>query len=175
MPAHVLHPRPSRILGPLRPRSPGRNPEDALKNAFGWCQYDGHGPGDELLGDSLTTLDLGPGRGNAVAALATKGVVATGVDLSPVQVDAARSRWAHLPNAHFEQADVLDFLTTTDQRWDAIYSIWGAAWFTDPTALLPAVLQRLTPAAGWCSPTHPTFPAPPPPHSACGQRATPDR
>ncbi|MBV9013767.1 MAG: hypothetical protein JO272_17305, partial [Pseudonocardiales bacterium] len=46
-------------------------PEEALKNAFGWTQYEGHGPGDELLGEPLTTLELGSGRGNAVAALAT--------------------------------------------------------------------------------------------------------
>lgn len=128
----------------------GRNvtdetPEDALKNAFGWCQYEGHGPGDELLGDPLTTLELGFGRGNAVAALATKGITATGVDISPFQVHTARASWGHLPNAHFEQGDVLDFLTTTNQRWDAIYSIWGALWFTDPVALLPAVLDRLVP------------------------------
>jgi SAM-dependent methyltransferase len=118
-------------------------PEDALKNAFGWCQYDGHGPGDEVLGDPLTTLELGSGPGNAVAALAAKGIAATGVDLSPVQVEAARSRWNHLPNARFEQGDVLSFLATTNRRWDAIYSIWGALWFTDPAILLPAVLDRL--------------------------------
>lgn len=29
-------------------------PEAALKNAFGWCRYDGHGPGDEMLSDPLT-------------------------------------------------------------------------------------------------------------------------
>ncbi|MFE0024327.1 class I SAM-dependent methyltransferase [Amycolatopsis sp. NPDC059021] len=124
---------------------PDENPEDALKNAFGWCQYDSHGPGDELLGEPLTTLELGPGRGNAVAALATKGVVATGVDLSPVQVQAARTRWGHLPNARFVQGDALDFLAATDRQWDAVYSIWGAVWFTDPATLLPAILQRLTP------------------------------
>uniref|UniRef100_UPI003F497A54 class I SAM-dependent methyltransferase n=1 Tax=Amycolatopsis sp. CA-096443 TaxID=3239919 RepID=UPI003F497A54 len=124
---------------------PEETPEDALKSAFGWCQYDGHGPGDEVLGDPLTTLELGPGRGDAVAALATKGVVATGVDLSPVQVEVAQARWGHLPNAHFEQGDVLDFLAAADQRWDAIYSIWGAVWFTDPASLLPAVLDRLAP------------------------------
>ncbi|GAB3501732.1 class I SAM-dependent methyltransferase [Amycolatopsis cihanbeyliensis] len=120
-------------------------PEDALKNAFGWCQYEGHGPGDELLGDPLTTLELGHGRGNAVAALATMGITATGVDLSPVQVEAAHARWGELANAHFERGDVLDFLITTNRRWDAIYSIWGAVWFTDPNVLLPAVLDRLAP------------------------------
>lgn len=122
-----------------------QTPEAALKNAFGWCQYDGHGPGDEILGDPLTTLELGPGRGNAVAALATKGITATGVDISPVQVEAAQTCWGHLPNAHFEQGDVLDYLAATHEQWDAIYSIWGALWFTDPAALLPAVLDRLVP------------------------------
>lgn len=56
----------------------GDTPEEALKNAFGWTQYDGHGPGDELLGNPTTALELGFGRGHAVAALATKGV-----DISP--------------------------------------------------------------------------------------------
>ncbi|WP_344496026.1 hypothetical protein [Nonomuraea monospora] len=46
-------------------------PQAALKNAFGWTQYEGHGPGDELLGDPGTALELGSSRGHAVAALAT--------------------------------------------------------------------------------------------------------
>lgn len=120
-------------------------PEEALKNAFGWTQYDGHGPGDELLGEPLTTLELGSGRGNAVAALATKGVDATGIDISPAQMIAARTRWSHLPNAHYLAGDVLDYLVNADQQWDAIYSIWGALWFTDPQMILPAVHNRLTP------------------------------
>ncbi|WP_043617967.1 class I SAM-dependent methyltransferase [Nonomuraea candida] len=99
--------------------------EEALKDAFGWTQYSGHGPGDELLGDPATALELGCSRGHAVAALATKGISATGVDLSPVQVDGARQQWGHLPNAH---------------------SIFGALWFTDPEQWMPLVHQRL--AAG---------------------------
>lgn len=119
--------------------------EEALKNAFGWTQYDGHGPGDELLGDPLTALELGSGRGNAVASLATKGIDATGIDISPAQTIGARTRWGHLPNANFLAGDVLDFLTGTDQHWDTIYSIWGALWFTDPQVILPAVRDRLAP------------------------------
>jgi SAM-dependent methyltransferase len=118
-------------------------PEEALKNAFGWTQYDAHGPGDELLGDPMTALELGSGRGNAVAALATKGIDATGIDLSPAQVTDARNRWGHLPNAHYIACDVLEFLDKADQHWDAIYSIWGALWFTDPQALLPRVHDQL--------------------------------
>lgn len=145
-PVHVLHHRSGWLLGPRYGRGVAdETPEEALKNAFGWCQYDGHGPGDELLGDSLTTLELGPGRGNAVAALATKGIAATGVDISPVQIEKAQDQWGHLPNAHFVHADVLDFLAIARQQWDAVYSIWGAVWFTDPAALLPAVLERLAP------------------------------
>lgn len=120
-------------------------PEEALKNAFGWTQYPGHGPGDELLGDPLTALELGSGRGDAVAALATKGITATGIDISETQCKRARSRWGHLPSARFEHADVLDYLTATDQRWDAIYSIWGAVWFANPDDLLPLVHTRLNP------------------------------
>jgi len=120
-------------------------PEEALKNAFGWTQYDGHGPSDELLGEPVTALELGSGRGNAVAALAIKGIDATGIDISPAQSTEARNHWGHLPNAHYVTGDVLDHLANTDQQWDAIYSIWGALWFTDPRAILPAVHDRLTP------------------------------
>ncbi|MFD0857009.1 class I SAM-dependent methyltransferase [Actinomadura adrarensis] len=119
--------------------------EEALKNAFGWTQYDGHGPGDELLGDATATLELGFGRGNAVAALAMKGIDATGVDLSPAQVEHARRRWGAVPGCQFERGDVTEFLTRTETLWDAIYSIWGGVWFTDPARLLPVVLDRLAP------------------------------
>lgn len=56
--------------------------EEALKKALRWCQYDDHGPGPELLGEPESALELGCGRGDAVAALASTGVEATGVDLS---------------------------------------------------------------------------------------------
>ncbi|MBB4933399.1 SAM-dependent methyltransferase [Lipingzhangella halophila] len=119
--------------------------EKALKDAFGWCQYEGHGPGDELLGDVLSTLELGFGRGNAVAALATKGIEATGVDVSPLQREQAAAQWGDLSGATFVRADVCAYLADTSQSWDAIYSIWGALWFTDPDRLLPLIRERLSP------------------------------
>jgi SAM-dependent methyltransferase len=119
--------------------------EKALKHAFGWTQYEGHGPGDELLGDPLTSLELGCGRGDAVAALALKGVEATGIDLSQSQCESARQRWGTIPGVHFEHGEVIDYLAASDRRWDAIYSIWGALWFTDPAVLLPLARQRLEP------------------------------
>ncbi|WP_177242867.1 hypothetical protein [Amycolatopsis marina] len=51
----------------------------ALQHAFEWSQYEDHGPGDELLGTPLPTLELGSGSGNVVAALALKGICATGI------------------------------------------------------------------------------------------------
>ncbi len=39
----------------------------------------------------------------------------------------------------------MDYLTATEQRWEAIYSIWGALWFTDPARLLPLIHERLVP------------------------------
>lgn len=131
---------------------------EALKNAFGWTQYDGHGPGDELLGDPVTAAELGSGRGNAVAALASKGIEATGIDISPVQCEQARRRWGHLPGARYVQADVVDYLATTGGQWEAIYSIWGALWFTDPEILLPLLRQRLTPGGRLVFSHAPTVP-----------------
>jgi hypothetical protein len=40
----------------------------------------------------------------------------------------------------------LDRPAAADQRWDAIYSIWGSLWFTDPDQLLPLVLQHQRPS-----------------------------
>ncbi|WP_433326924.1 class I SAM-dependent methyltransferase [Spirillospora sp. CA-294931] len=119
--------------------------EAALKAAFGWTQYPEHGPGDELLGGPSSTLELGFGRGDAVAALATKGIDATGIDISALQVEHAHRRWGHLAGARFAHGDVVEFLSHADRRWDAIYSIWGALWFTDPDTLLPVAFDRLAP------------------------------
>lgn len=120
-------------------------PEEALKHAIGWTQYRNHGPGDELLGEPITALELGSGHGDAVAALATKGVEATGVDLSPTACEHACQRWGHLPGTRYSKADVVEYLASTTEQWDSIFSIWGAVWFTDPQELLPAIFDHLNP------------------------------
>ncbi|WP_369228916.1 trans-aconitate 2-methyltransferase [Streptomyces sp. R21] len=119
--------------------------EEALAAAFGWTQYDGHGPGAELLGQPHTALELGFGRGNAVAALAANGVQAHGIDLSSVQCAKARERWGELAGARFIEGDVLDYLARPGEPYDTVYSIWGALWFTDPEELLPLIRDRLAP------------------------------
>ncbi|MFF3496497.1 class I SAM-dependent methyltransferase [Streptomyces sp. NPDC002795] len=109
---------------------------------FCWTQYAGHGPGPELLGTPATVLEIGCGTGRALAHLAEQGVKATGVDLSPVMVDKTREHW-QATGARIECAEVLDYLAETTDTYDAVYSIFGAAWFTDPARLFPLVAQRL--------------------------------
>ncbi|WP_406343459.1 class I SAM-dependent methyltransferase [Streptomyces sp. NBC_00648] len=111
---------------------------------FCWTQYSGHGPGPELLGEPATVLEIGCGTGRALAHLAQQGVKATGVDLSPVMVANTTERWGPL-GARFICAEVLDHLSTRTDTYDAIYSIFGAVWFTDPDKLLPLIAQRLNP------------------------------
>ncbi|MFL1380519.1 MULTISPECIES: class I SAM-dependent DNA methyltransferase [unclassified Nocardiopsis] len=132
-------------------------PEERLASALEWTQYAGHGPGVELLGQPSSALELGSGRGNAVATLASLGAKAAGVDLSPVAVEQARTRWGYL-GAEFHQADAVDFLEGAPRRWDTIYSVWGAVWFTDPEVLLPLVYDRLEPGGSFVFSHAPAIP-----------------
>lgn len=116
--------------------------EDA-EPVFHWTQYAGHGPGPELLGSPRRVLEIGCGTGRALAYLARQGITARGVDLSPVMVKRISERWAET-GAEFECSEVLEYLRGCPEMFDAVYSIFGAAWFTDPGKLLPLVRDRLT-------------------------------
>lgn len=122
--------------------------ESVLKDdhtpSFCWTQYAGHGPGPELLGDPDSVLEIGCGTGRAAAHLAERGVKVTGVDLSPVMAQCAGEKWAPY-GVRIEQGEILDWLATDEGRYDAVYSIFGAAWFTDPSRLFPLVREHLAP------------------------------
>ncbi|WEV25729.1 class I SAM-dependent methyltransferase [Streptomyces sp. 71268] len=111
---------------------------------FCWTQYPGHGPGPELLGAPATALEIGCGTGRALAFLLGRGVKVTGLDLSPVAVARLRERWEPA-GAEFVCAEVLEHLAASDATYDAIYSVFGAVWFTDPGKLLPLLARRLNP------------------------------
>ena len=124
---------------------------------FRWTQYADHGPGPELLGAPASALEIGCGTGRAVAHLAERGVRATGVDLSPVMVARVRERWA-TTGARFECAEVLDFLAEDGDSYDAVYSVFGAAWFTAPRRLFPLVAARLAPGGVFAFSQPPAIP-----------------
>ncbi|MEU2244938.1 class I SAM-dependent methyltransferase [Streptomyces sp. NPDC018338] len=111
------------------------------------------GPGVELLGSPATDLDLGPAEGGNAAFLARTGVEVTAVDFSAVQVDRARLLWVGEPRLTFVHAEACAFLDEDPCRFDAIYSTWGAVWFTDPKSCSRAARARrrvrvLAPRAG---------------------------
>ncbi|MFI8966988.1 class I SAM-dependent methyltransferase [Streptomyces sp. NPDC053493] len=123
-------------------RGEGDQPRPAA-GAFDWTGLPGHGPGAELLGTPVTALDLGPAEGENAAFLARAGVEVTAVDFSAVQVERARRFWDGEPRLTFVHAEACDWLDQEDRRFDAIYSTWGAVWFTDPEELFPRITARL--------------------------------
>ncbi|MGW5409044.1 class I SAM-dependent methyltransferase [Streptomyces spiralis] len=130
-----------------------QRPERRRRNArgevtwFNWTQYADHGPGAELLevGAGGRVLDLGCGKGGNAAHLAATGVRAVGIDVSPVQLRAARERWGQMRGLELRQVEAVAYLQEAGEEFDAVYSVYGAAWFTDPARLLPAVRERLRP------------------------------
>ncbi|WP_255951082.1 class I SAM-dependent methyltransferase [Streptomyces odontomachi] len=117
------------------------------KTWFNWTQYADHGPGAEVLPlkPGETVLDLGCGSGGNAAHLVALGMEVTGVDLSAKQLRKARDRWADAPDMELHQGDALGYLAGTHTTFDAIYSVFGAAWFCDPGLMLPAVHAHLRP------------------------------
>lgn len=125
-------------------RGDGEQPAPDI-SCFDWTQYPGHGPGTEVLGEPRTALDLGPAEGKEAAHLAARGVEVTGVDFSSVQVERAHELWRDTARLDFRHGEACNFLACSTTSWDAIYSVWGAVWFTDPEDLLPQIVKRLTP------------------------------
>ncbi|MFD9223097.1 class I SAM-dependent methyltransferase [Streptomyces sp. NPDC060064] len=125
-------------------RGEGDQPAPVV-DRFEWTQYPGHGPGAEVLGHPCRALELGPAEGKEAVFLARQGVEVIGVDLSPVQVARARGWWREEPRVSFVCGDVCDYLASDSEPFDAVYSVWGAVWFTDPEQVFPLVAKRLAP------------------------------
>lgn len=131
--------------------------KDDAEPVFHWTQYAGHGPGPELLGDPESALEIGCGTGRALVYLAQRGVKATGVDLSPIMVNKVTERWAST-GVQFHRAEILDYLRDTSETYDAVYSIFGAAWFADPSKLFPLVRERLNAGGAFAFSQPPAIP-----------------
>ncbi|MEY6566025.1 class I SAM-dependent methyltransferase [Streptomyces sp. PGLac3x] len=112
-----------------------------------WTQYPDHGPDESVLGPlrGRTVLELGSGTGCNLAHLATLGADCVGVDIAPSQREKAVARWGHLPGLTFHTADTTDYLIRTGALFDAVLSIFGPVWFTEPEQFLPLIRKRLAP------------------------------
>ncbi|MGV9250876.1 hypothetical protein [Streptomyces sp. NPDC003697] len=68
--------------------------------------------------------------------------------LLPEQIRGAACVWckAELDNGTaVDLGDAVGFLQAAGEMFDAVYSVYGAAWFADPDLLMPAVHERLRP------------------------------
>ncbi|MGW7290609.1 SAM-dependent methyltransferase, partial [Streptomyces sp. NPDC054847] len=129
-------------------QKPDRRPTNAAGETtwFNWTQYPDHGPGAELLGigPGASVLDLGCGKGGNLAHVAALGARAVGVDVSRAQLKAAEARWADA-GLVLHRTDAVRFLEEIGEHFDAVYSVYGAVWFTNPEDLLPVIRKRLKP------------------------------
>ncbi|MEU8351357.1 class I SAM-dependent methyltransferase [Streptomyces sp. NPDC048845] len=101
--------------------------------------------GDEVLNHPRTALELGCAEGKEAVYLARKGVQVTALDFSAEQIARARSWWSDTPTLDLVEAEACDYLARTERTYDAVFSVWGAIWFTDPDTLIPLITQRLNP------------------------------
>ncbi|MEU7723724.1 class I SAM-dependent methyltransferase [Streptomyces sp. NPDC040724] len=117
-------------------------PEGPLQ-PFSWTPYAGHGPGLELLGldEGSTVLELGCGRADRLVHCINAGHRAVGVDVSAVPI-AAAGCWGRL-DLTLHHDDATHYLRNTAESFDAVFSVFGAHWFTDPDLLLPRIRARL--------------------------------
>ncbi|MFE3250227.1 class I SAM-dependent methyltransferase [Streptomyces sp. NPDC059209] len=129
-------------------QKPERRPTNARGETtwFNWTQYPDHGPGVDVLGigPDGSALDLGCGKGGNLAHVAALGARAIGVDVSLAQLKAAEARWSDTGMV-LHRTDAARFLAKSGEDFDAVYSVFGAVWFTDPDVLLPAIRRRLRP------------------------------
>jgi SAM-dependent methyltransferase len=120
-----------------------------VSGALRWDWYQRIGPGPELLGDvsGRVVADLGAGSGRQAAHIAQlhRPERVVGVDASPSQHERACAAYGHVPHVEFVRADAAVYLRQHPASFDVCYSAFGAADFTDPRELLPAVAAALVP------------------------------
>ncbi|WP_338146536.1 class I SAM-dependent methyltransferase [Streptomyces boncukensis] len=117
---------------------------------FHWTWSQDGGPGPEILGNLTGRVvgDLGSGTARHAAHLATHHSPArvVAVDASPAQQAMALDLFRHLtPRLRIVPSDAVAHLRSATGTYDVLYSVFGAADFTDPRELLPAAFAALRP------------------------------
>ena len=99
----------------------------------------------ERVGEGFTTvLDLGCGTGLMAVELAADGRCIDGIDLSPRMLEAARAKGLY---DRLDEAEVLDFLCNSEQRWELIVAADVFVYIADLAPIFVAAFERL-PAGG---------------------------
>ncbi|WP_327235780.1 class I SAM-dependent methyltransferase [Streptomyces sp. NBC_01317] len=114
-----------------------------------WGTYPGTGPSTgafarDVRGRRLLELGCGDGR-NAAFLAGREGAHVTAVDMIDLQIRRARDHYGHVPGVTFLTCDALRFLRYGTERFDGVYSVFGAVGLVDPGVLLPAIHARLNP------------------------------
>ncbi|MFI0899322.1 class I SAM-dependent methyltransferase [Streptomyces sp. NPDC020983] len=142
----------ARAADPWNAYGRSRISDDRARGTAGrlyWDWYQRLGPGADVLGEvaGRTVADLGSGSGRQAAhiagALGAARVLA--IDTSGAQVARGRALYGHVAALEFVHADAASTLQAAPGGLDIAYSYFGAADFTDPHRLLPAVAEGLRP------------------------------
>ncbi|MFC5530148.1 class I SAM-dependent methyltransferase [Cohnella yongneupensis] len=83
-------------------------------------------------------VDFGCGTGDLAARIAECGATVTGVDISPVMVERARTKYPHIT---FECADAIGWLAT--RQYDAVFSNAALHWMQDAEAAVKTMANCL--------------------------------
>ncbi|WP_369254944.1 trans-aconitate 2-methyltransferase [Streptomyces sp. R35] len=122
-------------------------PHRDLPKAMEWMFRTAPGPGPELLGPlaGACVAELGCGHGAQLAGLAEHGIArGIGIDVSPVRIHHAATSFRDIDALEWWLGDAVAIAPHLPPL-DAVFSNYGAAWFSDPHRLLPRVAQRLKP------------------------------
>jgi len=123
-----------------RDEMPTANQEDNEATYLSWIEEFG-----SVLDPGARVLDLGSGAGiRATKLLADAGFTVTGVDISQVQIDRARSL---VPNAEFVHADMAVW-KRVPANFDGIVSLYSMIHLPlgDQRNLIPRLAEWLTPS-----------------------------
>ncbi|MFE3941698.1 class I SAM-dependent methyltransferase [Streptomyces sp. NPDC059118] len=114
---------------------------------FAWGTHRRTGPGTEAFGREVLgrpVLELGCGAGHSAAHLADReGARVTAVDMIDLQIRRARNHYEHISRLTLLTCEAMRFLRCGNERYDAVYSVFGAVGLIDPAVLLPAIHARL--------------------------------
>jgi len=95
---------------------------------------------DKYDGKGKTLLDLGTGSGEFIQAACEKGIDAYGVDFDKRVTDAGNK---HYKFERLQSADMVEFLKSTSQKWDAITLFATIEHLKDPNEIMRLVVAHL--------------------------------